>query len=104
VNIVIEIGISLLLIGYNSFEIIRINIFKNDENALFAGLTSMISIGFGLYLFVKNGLTLDYGTETEISSSWAEPMWFLGVVCILIGLSFIISSILKFIIWKLKSK
>lgn len=99
-----EILIGLALIGYNSFEIVRINIFKIDKNALLVGLTSMISIGFGLYLFIKNGLMLDYGTETEISTNWAGPMWFLGVVCILIGLGFIVSSILKYIIYKLKNK
>jgi hypothetical protein len=98
-----EILIGLVLIGYNSFEIVRIIFFKIDKNALLVGLTSMISIGFGLHLFIKNGLILDYGTETEISTNWAGLMWLLGVVCILIGLGFIISSILKNLIWKLKN-
>lgn len=103
-NIVIEILISLLLIGYISFEIIRINIFKNDKGALLVSFASMISIGFGLYLFIKNGLILDYGTETEISTKWAGPMWILGVICGLIGLVFILSSIWKYLIWKLKNR
>jgi len=62
----------------------------------------MISIGFGLYLIIKNGLILDYGTQHEISINWARLMWFIGVVCLFIGLGFILSSIVKYIIWKLK--
>ncbi|HXJ98110.1 MAG TPA: hypothetical protein VNJ50_04635 [Gelidibacter sp.] len=101
-SILVDIIIAICLIGYNSFEIVRINVFKIDKNALFTGLTSMISIGFGLYLIIKNGLILDYGTQPEISINWAGQMWFMGVVCLFIGLGFILSSIMKYIIWKLK--
>ena len=102
--IIIELIIALCLIGYNLLEIFRINVLKIEKNALFVGLTSVISIAFGLYLFIKNGLLIDYGTEHEITSNWAGPMWFLGVVCIFIGLGFILSSILKYVIWKIKRK
>lgn len=102
--ILVDIIIALCLLCYNLFEFVRINAFKIDKNALFFGLTSMISIGFGLYLFIKNGLILDYGTQEEISNNWAGQMWFFGVACIFVGFGFILSSILKFIIWKLKKK
>jgi hypothetical protein len=100
--IIIELIIALCLIGYNLLEIVRINVLRIDKNALFLGLTSVISIAFGLYLFIKNGLLIDYGTEHEITSNWAGPMWFLGVVCIFIGLGFILSSVLKYVIRKMK--
>ena len=100
--VLVDIIVALCLISYNSFKFLRINVLKIDKNVLFVGLTSMISIAFGFYLFIKNGLILDYGTQNEISNNWAGQMWFLGVACIFIGLGFILSSIIKYIIWKLK--
>lgn len=103
-TIAIDIIISLFLICYNSYEMVRIFFFRIDKNSLFTGLTSMVSIVFGLYLFVKNGLILDYGTQAEISTNWAGQIWFLGVMCIFIGLGFILSSILKYILSTIKRK
>ena len=100
--LIIDILLSLLLIGFNSVEMIRIYVLKKDKNVPLVALTSTISIGFGLYLIVKNGLVIDYGTQAEISESWAGPMWFLGVVCLFLGLGFILGSILKYIFVKLK--
>ena len=99
----IDILLSLLLIGFNSVEMLRICVLKKDKNVPLVSLASMISIGFGLYLIIKNGLVIDYGTQAEISASWAGPMWFLGVVCLFLGLGFILGSILKYILWKRKS-
>lgn len=54
--ILVDIIVALCLISYNSFEFLRINVFKIDKNALFVGLTSTISIGFGLYLCIITSL------------------------------------------------
>lgn len=101
-SFLIEISVASILIGYNTFEFVRIGIFKIDKNGLILGLTSMIAIAFGLYLCLKNGIVLDYGTAFEISESWAEFMWNLGLICLCLGFAFIVRSILKYVLWKLK--
>lgn len=100
--LIIDILLSLLLIGFTSVEMIRIYVLKKDKNVPLVSLASMISIGFGLYLIIKNGLVIDYGTQAEISASWAGPMWLLGVVCLFLGVIFLLGSILKHIFVKLK--
>lgn len=68
-NYILEILISVSMILYVLFEIIRINVFKKSENALSAGLISMLLVGFGIYLWIKNGLILDYGVMAEKASA-----------------------------------
>jgi len=103
-TIAVEFIIALILTGFTAYEFIRINLFQRDGNALLAGLSAVLSLGFGAYLWMKNGLLLDYGTATEIAANWAGLMWFIGVVSLLTGLVFLLSSIAKFIIWKWKKK
>lgn len=101
-NIIVEIIIAGLLILYIVFETIRINVFRKDKNGLIAGLASMLSILFGIYLSIKNGLTLDYGTAEEAKNTHALTMACLGLVNILVGGFFILLSIIKFIVWGIK--
>lgn len=91
------------MIFFILFELIKINLFKKDNEALLTGLISMILLGFGLYLAIKYGLLLDYGTADEIINSNAKLMSFFAIANILTGLSFILFSIFKFLIWKVKN-
>jgi hypothetical protein len=50
---------------------------------------------FGLYLCIKNGFILDYGTKIQIAQTHAKSMFDFGKTNILIGLFFIVISILK---------
>ena len=88
--------------SYVLVELIRINFFKKDNNALLTGLISMLLLGFSLYLWIKYGLTLDYGSEEEIYKSEAELMYLIALIGFIIGFGFILISILKMIIWKIK--
>ena len=81
---------------------IRINIFKKDDLALLTGLISMISLIFGIFLAIKYGLILDYAKEDKINQSSANLMSKAAIACVLTGLIFIIISIMKFIVWKIK--
>jgi len=102
-NIIIEIIIAGILILFIFFETIRINFFKKDKNGLLTGLASMLSIMFGMYLTIWNGLTFDYGSEEEIAKTHALTMGFLGIVNISIGVLFILISIIKYLIWRIKN-
>lgn len=101
-NIKIEILISSILTLPVLIGAIRINLFKKKNDGLMVGLISMLSIMFGIYLWIKNGMTLDYGTEVQIAQTHAPIMFALGVTNMLIGLSFIVISILKYLVWKIK--
>jgi len=101
-DIKIEILISGVLTLFVLSGAIRIYLFKKDKHGLMVGLMSMLSIMFGIYLWIKNGMTLDYGTEVQIDQSHAPIMFALGITNIIIGLLFIIVSILKYIVWKIK--
>ncbi|MDY0216418.1 MAG: hypothetical protein RBS19_05630 [Bacteroidales bacterium] len=101
-NYILEILISVSMILYVLFEIIRINVLKKSENALSAGLISMLLVGFGIYLWIKNGLILDYGVEEEIIAAKADWMFVFAILSVFVGLVFILISIIKFIVWKIK--
>ena len=75
---------------------------KKDNGALLAGLLSLLLLGFGLYLWIKNGITLDYGTQDIINKTRSELMFKIGIISVLFSLIFILVSIFKFIIWKIK--
>lgn len=101
-DIKIEILISSILTLSVLIGAIRINLFKKKNDGLMVGMISMLSIMIGIYLWIKNGVTFDYGTEIQIAQTHAPIMFALGVTNMLIGLSFIIISILKYIVWKIK--
>ena len=96
-NSSIEIIISVILSLYIIVELIRIIFFRRDNLALFTGFISLISIGFGIYLGIKNGIIIE-----EIQESNAQIFYNFGIANILIGLLFLLISLAKFIIWKIK--
>lgn len=90
------------MIIYVLIEIIRINLLKKDNNDLLAGLTSLILFLFGIYVWIRYGLILDYGTEKEILNSKAELMILFAYLSTSVSILFILISIIKFVAWKLK--
>lgn len=102
-NFYLEIAISNLLVLYIIFEFIRIVFFKKTKNGLVAGLISLVSIFFGIYLLFKYGLLIDYNENTNEYQipAMAGEMYILGLVCISAGLLFVITSIIKYLIWKI---
>ncbi len=101
-NYILEILISSFMILFILCELIRINIFNKDNNALLTGLISLLVIGFGLYLWIKNGLIIDYCSDNEIKKLKAELMYCIAIINILTGTFFGITSIFKLIIFKIK--
>ncbi|HLW29465.1 MAG TPA: hypothetical protein VKX29_01300 [Brumimicrobium sp.] len=97
-----EIIISAILITYTLIEIIRINILKKNNNDLEAGLASVILLLFGMYLSLKYGVVLDYSSPTEILESKAKVMSLVATFSLAFAILFILVSIIKFLIWKLK--
>ena len=85
------------------FGLIKINIFKKNSYSLPSALISLLLLCFGLYLSIKYGLILDYGTEVEIKSTHTELMSYFAITSVLTGLGFILISIIKFITWKIKT-
>jgi hypothetical protein len=100
-----EIKIELIISGLLTLSVligaIRIYLSKKDDELMIKWI-SMMSILFGIYLWIKNGLTLDYGTEEQIAQTHAHIMIASGMINILSGLLFIIISIFKYIAWKIK--
>ncbi|MDD2413231.1 MAG: hypothetical protein PHR79_10000 [Bacteroidales bacterium] len=101
-NYIVEILIAGSMIFYVLFEIIRINLFKKSNNALSAGLISMLLLGFGIYLLIKYGLIVDYGADEEVIAAKANWMFVLAILSVFVGLVFIFISIIKLIVWKIK--
>ncbi len=87
--------IAVLLIGYNSVEIIRKIIFRKPSFFALVGFTVPIALAFGVYLLVKNGLIIDYGSEAEMLRYWAGPMWFTGIICIVQAVVYLIYFIIE---------
>ena len=94
--------LSVVMILFVLFELIKINIFRNDNNILLAGFISLLLFGFGFYLLIKYGLILDYGTADEIKSTHAEIMASFATTSVLTGLGSTLISILKVVVWKIK--
>jgi len=101
-NINVEIVISSIFILFVLILAIRIYLLKKENAELILVLISMLSILFGLYLCIKNGAILDYKTKIQIAQANAESMFDFGKTNIVIGLFFIVISILKYLIWKIK--
>src|SRR5690554_5461015 len=94
--------ISGILILYILIEIIRINFLKKDNNALVAGLASVLLLLFGMYLLLKYGVISDYGSLQEILESKAKTMSLIALLNITISIFFILLSVIKSVIWRLK--
>jgi hypothetical protein len=100
-NINVEIVISSVFLLFVLIIAIRIYLLKKEHDELILVLTSMLSIMFGLYLYITNGVIIDYSTKIQIAQAHAESMFDLGKTNILIGLMFIIISILKRLLRKI---
>jgi hypothetical protein len=97
----IELVISCALLLSVLTGAIHVTLFKKNDG-LTVGLISMLSILFGLYLLIKNGITLDYGTKLQITKNHALIMARLGMANGITGLIFILFSIFKNIIVRKK--
>lgn len=85
----------LLLFVY--IQTVLIYGFRKEKHEVLTGLISLTIIGFGSYLWLKNGLILDYAPSEEIALKKAESMYIFAVVCLLSGLGFLLLTALKFI-------
>lgn len=99
-NLIIELSISSLFSIYMLVGMYRNLVLRKDQNGLFLGLISLFSLAFGVYLWIKNGLILDYGTPKEVANFYAAVGFAFGVANILLGLLFIGISILKYLFWR----
>jgi hypothetical protein len=95
-DIKIEIIISCILSAFILLGAIRIHFFKKETMELPVSLISLLSILFGFYLWIKNGIILDYGTPEEINQTHTPMMVGLGVANAILGLLFIIISIIPY--------
>ena len=103
-NNILEISVAGFFILYILFEFIKINFLKKDNGVLLASLASMLLFGFGLYLWIKYGLILDYGTKDEIINLSALLMFKIALISLFVSLMFILTSIFKLIKWRIKQK
>jgi uncharacterized protein with PQ loop repeat len=101
-DIKIELFISGILTLIVLLGTIRIIFLGKEKFGLLIGLLSLMTLTFGVYLWIKNGLTIEYGTEEQVSQTNAPIMFAFGVANILTGFSFITVSILKYVFWKVK--
>lgn len=91
----IEIIIPTILLGYCVYRLLKLDFFKLKPNILIAFSPLLLIIG--IYLWIKNGLILDYGTEIEIETNYAIAIYFLGVAHILTAILIMLLSFGKFI-------
>jgi hypothetical protein len=82
---------------YLSFETFRIHVLGKNNGFLLTSFISLISMSFGLYLLVRYGLIIDYGSATEIATNHAHLMVTLGNLDILSGLLFVGFSVLRWV-------
>ena len=91
------IGIALLslIIAFT----IQIYFLKKQSNAILTGLLSLVAIVYGTYLWISNGVIIEYGTETEINSSNAVWLFTIGILNLIAGLSYVFISLFRFLYW-----
>jgi hypothetical protein len=65
-------------------------------------LESMIAILVGTYLWISNGVIIEYRSEKEIYTSNAIWLFTIGAINLLTGLSFIFISLFNFIFWNFR--
>ncbi len=101
----IEILVSGLLIISVFIGGIRVYLFRKQNEGLAFGLLSVLSLLFGGYLYLYNGILLTYSEENlELVNN--ELLFKLGLITLLTGLLYCIISIFRLLIWniqKLKS-
>jgi hypothetical protein len=92
---IIGIALLFLIIAFS----IQIYILKKQSNAILTGLLSVVAIVYGTYLWISNGVIIEYGTEAEINSSSAVWLFTIGILNLITGLSFVFTSIFRFLYW-----
>jgi hypothetical protein len=91
--------IGVLLVFLIVIFSIQIYFLNKHTNALLTGLLSMIAILVGTYLWISNGVIIEYRSEKEIYTSNAIWFFTIGVINLLTGLIFVLISIFKFLFW-----
>jgi len=99
---IIQSILGILLLASIFILSIQIYLFKNQNNAILTGFLSMLAIVFGAYLWIMNGVILEYGSEKEIIQSNASWLFTIGVLNLLSGLGFVFLSISRFLFYYLK--
>lgn len=64
-------------------------------DSLVTTMVSLVLIGMGCILFFRNGLILDYGTESEIIQSSAEFWYNVGFWTMIIFASIIVFQVVR---------
>ena len=101
---ILELLISVILTTSILTGFIRIYFFKKKNEALFLGMISMLSIGFGFILLFLQGLPFIYGTANQTDLFHAKILLLLAEINIYLGLFFVLISILKFSGWLIKTQ
>ena len=94
----LEIIIAILILSFVIFWNFKYKFFKSKTNILVT--FGPIMIIFGAYLYIKNGLIIDYGTEKEVSDNYAFEVLFLGGTNIIVGIILSFLSIIRYFIRK----
>ncbi len=100
--LILEILTSVALVLYPLIEIIRTSTKREERISGAVKWISVLSIIFGTYLWLKNGLTLDYGTTKEKIESKAETMLYFGLSNMAIGLLIILFLTIWWVFRKIK--
>jgi hypothetical protein len=72
----VDIIVSFTLLGILVYLLASQRKFKR----YFAVLISSLVLIVGIYIWIKNGLMLDYGTEQEIAKNYSDKMYVIGVL------------------------
>ncbi len=97
-SLYIHFVISLALVFYIGYELFKIISSKKDKASLVATVIGGFTIIFGLYLWLKNGLRLDYGTDDYIIQTNAKLLFYLGIGNIIVGTIFWVFLYIKIFI------
>lgn len=88
---------------YVLFVFIRSHIFKKDTNEIIALLVSLLLLGFSIYVWIKNGVLFDYGSEEEIKNAVAESRYIIALLGIICSAGYILITFFKILRWKVKN-
>lgn len=95
-EVLIECTAAFLLIGFISFQTVRIFVLKRATFESLTVILSLISVIFGFYVWIKYGMIIEYGTSQEASNTNAFLLFTLGFSCFFISIVFLFLSILKY--------
>ncbi|TNE54719.1 MAG: hypothetical protein EP338_06165 [Bacteroidetes bacterium] len=84
-NYFIELAVSFTLVFFLLFDFVRIQVFKKERRAGIAAVLVILSIGFGLYLWLKYAGMMDSGELNLIQNSRAPVLEIVGIIDIAVG-------------------